>query len=49
MGGGILLFCFDGDFGGMFAINMAGVGSKQVATAQRLACDQLSFKYYRRF
>lgn len=26
MGGGILLFCFYGDFGGMFAINAAGGG-----------------------
>lgn len=53
MGGGILLFCIYGDFGGMFAINMAGGGRpgerKQVSTAQRSACDQLSLQYCRRF
>lgn len=47
MGGGILLF--DGGFGGMFAINVAGGGSKRVSAAQRFACDQLSCKCDRRF
>lgn len=51
MGEGILLFCFYGDFGGMFAINMSrggrAGGSEQVSTAQRLACDQLSSGYCR--
>lgn len=49
MGGGNLLFCFYGDFGGMFAVNMSGGGraggSESVSAAQRLACDQLFFSY----
>lgn len=48
-----MLCCFYGDFGGIFAVNTARGrrlgGSKQVSTAQRLACDQLSCKYCRRF
>lgn len=49
MGGGNLLFCFYGDFGGMFVVNMSGGGraggSESVSAAQRLACDQLFFSY----
>lgn len=42
---GFLPSCFEGDLGGMLAINTAGGwrqgGSKQLSAAQRFACDWL--------